>query len=150
VLATVVALGLNLLFRIGIKRSVEMELNPATLALQEVENFVERNAGGWGARRDVIGRVKFTLMQAGETVAGLGDRGQPIRLTMTYDEFDIEARLAYRGAALELHERAPSADEIIEEGGDRALAGFLIGRQADQAKSITKDGLCVLQLHFRQ
>ena len=150
VLATVAALGLNLVFRIGIKRSVEMEIDPAALQLQEVDNFVERNAGGWGARRDVVGRVKFALMQAVETLATICDRTRPIRLTMTYDEFDIEVRLAYEGAALELCERAPSAVEVIEEGGERLLAGFLIGRQADRAKSTTKDGLCILHLHFRQ
>ena len=150
VLATVVALGLNLVFRIGIKRSVEMEINADALKLDDVENFAERNAGGWGARRDVIGRVKLALMQAVETVAGLCDRGQPIRLTMTYDEFDIEVRLAYQGAPLKLRELPPSADEITEEGGDRLLAGFLIGRQADQGRSIAKDGLSMLDLHFRQ
>src|SRR5262249_39534530 len=110
----------------------------------------ERNAGGWGARRDVIGRVKFTLMQAVETLAAMCDRTRPVRLTMAYDEFDIEVRLAYQGAGLALRERAPSADEILEEGGDQLLAGFLIGRQADGAKSTTKDGVCILHLHFRQ
>jgi xanthine permease XanP len=150
VLATVVALGLNLVFRIGIKRSVTMQIDPTALQLQEVENFVERNAGGWGARRDVIARVKFTLMQAVEAVSELCDGTHPIRLVMTYDEFDIEATLAYRGERLALRERPPSADEIIEVGGERSLAGFLIGRQADQAKSTTNDGLCVLHLHFRQ
>jgi xanthine permease XanP len=150
VLATVVALALNLVFRIGIKKSVELQIGPAALQLQEVENFVERNAGGWGARRDVIARVRFTLMQAVEVISELCDRTHPIGLKMTYDEFDIEALLTYQGEPLELAELPPSADEIMQAGGHRSLAGFLIRRQADQVKSTTKERLCVLQLHFRQ
>src|SRR5262249_28715660 len=110
VLATVVALGLNLVFRIGIKKAIEMQIEAAAPPLEDVENFVERNAGGWGARRDVIARVKFTLMQAVEAISDLCDRAHPIRLKMTYDEFDIEATLTYKGEQLELAVAPPSAE----------------------------------------
>jgi NCS2 family nucleobase:cation symporter-2 len=150
VLATIVALGLNLVFRIGIRRSVETAIAPDALQVQEVENFVERNAGGWGARRDVIARVKFALLQAVETVAEYCDRSAPIKLVMTYDEFDVEASLTYRGEPLELPDLPPSKEEIKKVGGDRLLAGFLIRRQADKAQSAVKGGMSVVQLHFRQ
>ena len=45
VLATLVALSLNLLFRLGIRRTVTMSIDRASLDLQEVVNFIERNAG---------------------------------------------------------------------------------------------------------
>jgi hypothetical protein len=69
---------------------------------------------------------------------------------MSYDEFDIGAAFTYRGQPLELPELPPSGDEILEAGGDRLLAGFLVRRQADKAQATCKDGLCVLHLHFRQ
>jgi NCS2 family nucleobase:cation symporter-2 len=46
VLATIGALALNLIFRVGIKRSVELVIDGASSQHEEVENFVERNAGG--------------------------------------------------------------------------------------------------------
>jgi NCS2 family nucleobase:cation symporter-2 len=150
VLATIVALSLNLVFRIGIKRSVAMQIAPEAFQPETVEQFVESHAGGWGARRDVVARVRFALLQAIEAVVDLSDREHPIDLTMSYDEFDIGTTLTYRGEPMELPDFPPSKDEIMEVGGDRLLAGFLVRRQADKAHVTCKDGLCVLNLHFRQ
>jgi NCS2 family nucleobase:cation symporter-2 len=150
VLATIVALSLNLVFRIGIKRSVELVIAREAEPQEHVEDFVERNAGNWGARRDVIARAKFSLMQAVETVTEASDPQHPIHLVLTYDEFDIDAKLAYRGKPLRLSDVPPSADEILMEDGHLLLAGFLLKRQADGVSSAGKDGQSVLQLHFRQ
>jgi xanthine permease XanP len=142
--------GSPLVFRIGIKRSAEMRIAPAALQLDEVENFIELNAGGWGARRDVIARVKLALQQAIEAVIEYWDRKHSISLVMTYDELDIGAKLIYGGERLELPDAPLSKDQILEPGGHRRLAGFLIKRQADKVESTVKDGICVLALHFRQ
>jgi xanthine permease XanP len=150
VLAMIVALSLNLVFRIGIKRSVEMWIGPNALQPQEVENFIERNAASWGARRDVIARMKFALLQTLDALAEFRDPRSAINLTMTYDELDIEAKLAYEGERLDLPETPPTKEEIKDVGGERLLAGLLIRRQADKAHFTIKDGLCVLHLNFRQ
>ena len=150
VLATLVALALNLVFRIGIKRSVELAIDRGTGERADIESFVERNAGGWGARRDVIVRTKFALLEATEAVMEASDPGDSINLAMAYDEFDIAANLTYRGRAIPLLDLPPSADEIMTEGGHLLLAGFLLKRKADRIDSESKDGLCVLRLHFRQ
>lgn len=150
VLATIVALALNLVFRIGIKRSVKLGIDRSAVQHEDVENFVERNAGGWGARRDVIVRAKFALMQAVEAVTEASDPQHPIELVMTYDEFDIAATLAYRGKAFDLPDVPPSPAEILKEDGALLLAGFILKRQADRVQSTSKDGRCLLQLHFRQ
>jgi xanthine permease XanP len=150
VLATIVALGLNLVFRIGVKRTVQMRVPPDVLQLQEVESFVERHAASWGARRDVIARLRFALLQTVEVLEEFRDPRGAIDLTLTYDELDIEAKLTYLGERLELPDLPPSKDEIKEARGQRLLGGFLIRRQADKADLTIKDGMCVLTLHFRQ
>ena len=68
VLATLVALALNLVFRLGIRRKVTMSIDPSAPDYQEVANFVERNAAIWGARRDVVTRVEFAVQQAAEAI----------------------------------------------------------------------------------
>jgi NCS2 family nucleobase:cation symporter-2 len=150
VLATIVALALNLVFRIGITRSADLVIEAGPGQHESIEAFVERNAGAWGARRDVIARAKTALLQAAEAVAEASEPQQPIGLTMTYDEFDIAAKLGYRGTALPLAEAPPSADDIVKDDGHLRLAGFLLRRQADRIYSRSKDGQCVLELHFRQ
>jgi xanthine permease XanP len=150
VLATIIALALNLIFRIGIKRSVRMQIVPAELRLEDVESFVERNAGGWGARTDAVVRLKNALRYAIEAVIGHSDKRNPISLELTYDELDIDAKLSYRGDSLEWIDQAPSVDQIIEDDGHVRLAVFLVKRQADKVETMVQNGLCVLRLHFRQ
>jgi NCS2 family nucleobase:cation symporter-2 len=150
VLATIVALGLNLIFRLGIRRTVEMTIEPRAFDLQEVVNFIERAAGAWGARRDVINRVEFAAQQAVEAVAEYGEAKGPIKLSVSYDEFDIDAKLAYDGVALVIPKRPPSEEELLETAeGPRHLAGFLIGQQADRVSFQSEGGKTVLDLHFR-
>src|SRR5262249_6106447 len=146
VLATIVALALNLVFRIGIKRSVKLVIDPGTGQQEGIESFIERNAGEWGARRDVIARTKFALLEAAEAVAQASDPQHPVTLTLTYDEFDITAKLIYRGKPLPLRDLPPSPDEIMMEDGHLLLAGFLLKRQSDRVDSHSKEGQCELQL----
>jgi xanthine permease XanP len=150
ILATIVALMLNLAFRIGIKRSVELSIARDAYQLGEVENFVERSARSWGARHDFVVRLKPVVMQAVEAVAHLCEPGERIRLFMTYDEFDIEVRFQYRGPQLVLPDFPPSHDEILAPGGDVRLAGFLVKRQADGAHTSTENGESILRLSFHQ
>jgi xanthine permease XanP len=150
VLATLVALSLNLLFRIGIRRTVSLTIDPRAVVLQEVANFIERAAGSWGARRDVITRVEYAVQQAVEAIVEFCQVKGPIALTVSYDEFDIDAKLTYAGLPMELPDWAPSHDELLEtEDGPRRLAGFMVRRQADRAQSTIEHGATVLNLHFK-
>jgi xanthine permease XanP len=149
VLATLIALALNLLFRIGIRRSVELTIDPARVQAQDVHNFIERNAGTWGARRDVINRVEFAVAQAIEAIQEFCAPKGPIRLKASYDEFDIDVTLAYQGAPFEWPDLPPSPHEVLEEHGHRRLAGFLVRHQADKVETVTDGGLVVIKLHFR-
>lgn len=150
VLATLVALSLNFLFRIGIRRTVSLTIDPKALVPSEIGNFIERAAGTWGARRDVITRVEFAVQQAVEAVIEFCQVKGPFTLAVSYDEFDIDAKLNYTGIALELPDWPPSHDELLEtEDGPRRLAGFLVRRQADRARSTVEHGATVLNLHFK-
>ncbi len=90
VLATIVALGLNLVFRLGIRRTVEMTIDPQTMVLQEVVNFIELVAGAWGARRDVINRVEFAAQHAVDAVLSsvLSFQGTPPAFSVKRDLLD--------------------------------------------------------------
>ncbi len=90
VLATLVALCLNLLFRIGIRRKVVVTIDPSTSDVQQMTNAIESSAGMWGARRDVINRIEFTVMQTVEAVIGFCDFAGPIILEISFDEFVID------------------------------------------------------------
>jgi xanthine permease XanP len=151
VLATLVALVLNLVFRLGIRKTVAMSVDPATAYYEAVRNFIEHNSGIWGARRDVVNRVEFAVHQAIETIIEYCQVNGPIELKIGYDEFDIDVSLSYVGAELELSDRMPSHDEILETpDSTRRLAGFLIKRQSDKVQVTSGAGTARVRLHFRQ
>ncbi len=79
VLATLVALSLNLLFRLGIRKSVKAVVDRNAPDQKDVSNFIERNGGIWGARQDVIRRVEFAVQQTVEAIIGFSDPTEPIR-----------------------------------------------------------------------
>jgi xanthine permease XanP len=150
VLATLVALSLNLIFRIGIRRKVDLSIDPQAPQLPEIANFIERAAGNWGARRDVINRVEFVVQQAVEAIIDFCQVKGPVTLALSYDEFDIDARLTYSGVALELPEWPPSQDELLESNdGAQRLSGYLVRRQADRTKVTSEHGHVLLNLNFK-
>jgi xanthine permease XanP len=150
VLATLVALLLNLIFRLGIRRKVTTTIDPAAVDSQEVANFVERNAAIWGARRDVVTRVEFVAQQAVEAIVAYCQVTGPITFEIGYDEFDIDMSLTYPGRKLELTWSLPTPEEIVaSDDGARRLAAFLIVQRSDQVQSSVENGMARLRLHFR-
>jgi xanthine permease XanP len=149
VLATIVALSLNLLFRIGIRRKVEAAVDPDARDTESISNFIERNAGIWGARRDVIDRIEFAVQQTIDAVIAFCSPKGPIRLDISYDEFVIDAVVSYGGAPMEFPTQPPTREEILDtEGGHLRLAGFLIRRYADRMGVTGDNDQTVVRLHF--
>ena len=143
------AIALNLIFRIGARRVQNLVLpvgrvDPATLG-----QFMEANGALWGARRDVVERASFNLAQSIETIVDGGAPEGPLEIGASFDEFNLDVRVSYRGAPLELPDRRPSNEEIMasEEGG-RKLAGFMLRRYADRVQATHRAGLSTILFHF--
>jgi xanthine permease XanP len=150
VLATLVALFLNLAFRIGIRRKVKTLFDPVGIDYQEVANFVERNAAIWGARRDVVTRVEFAVQQAVEAVVEYCNVSGPVTVEIGYDEFDIDVTVIYFGAPLEMTGRMPTPEEILEtEDGGRRMAAYLVVQRSDRVKASADGQIARIELHFR-
>jgi NCS2 family nucleobase:cation symporter-2 len=149
VFGTLVGLGLNLLFRIGLRRSVSMSVAPEAIDPQALEAFLDGQGAAWGARADVIERAKFNLVQSIETLAGSGVSSGPLHVEASFDEFNLDLRVSYVGEQLELPQQRPSIDEIIEsEHGERRLAGFLLRRFADRVTSRRAGERATVGFHF--
>ena len=137
VLATLVALGLNLLFRIGIKKRVTMTIDSATPALRDVTAFIERSAGVWGARRDVANRIEFAVQQTLEAIIAYCGAKGPIRIDLSFDEFVINADIIYEGKPMEFPAEPPGKEELLDsEESYSRLAGFLVRRYTDRRIAI--------------
>ncbi len=150
VLGTVVAMLLNLLFRLGQRQRVHLSVAPAGIdALTEVRDFLDAQGRSWGARRDIMERVSYGISQAVETIQENCEPRGSINIEASFDEFNLDVQLIYRGEPIELPDRRPSDKEIIEtEGGHRRLAGYMLRRNADRVAASRKGDESIVQFHF--
>ena len=149
VLGTLIGLALNMLFRLGMRRVHTLEVQPGAVDVERIQEFLHTSGEQWGARADVIERAKFNLAQSIETIAeGFEPRG-PLEVAATFDEFSLDIRVSYQGPLLELPERRPSNEEIMEtEEGQRRLAGFMLRRYADRVSASHRAGRSTVTFHF--
>ncbi len=141
VMATLAALALNLIFRIGIKKRMAMTVDAQSPALRDVTTFIERCAGTWGARRDVTNRVEFAVQQALEAIIAYCDAKGPINVELSFDEFVIGADITYSGKPMEFPAEPPGKEELFDtEQGYPRLAGFLVRQHTDR-RSVIKGGV---------
>jgi xanthine permease XanP len=149
VLATIVALLLNLIFRLGVHRRAELTIDPSTVDPQAITDFIERNAAMWGARRDVISRVEHGIAHLVDTVIHFYHSSGMIRLAVSYDEFDVEATLAYAGRPFLVSETRPTLDEIADtDDGHLRFTGYMLLQSADTVRVTEEFGNTLVRLHY--
>jgi NCS2 family nucleobase:cation symporter-2 len=149
VFSTLIALALNLLFRLGVRKTVRTEIRRDAIDAGTVDAFLRTHGATWGARPEIITRAIFGVNQLVEAVAENCWRAGPLALEASFDEFNLDVRLSYEGEALEFPDRRPTEDEIIEaEDGARRLAGFMLRHNADRIRSEARGGRAQVQFHF--
>jgi len=149
ILGSISALLLNAVFRIGVRKEQLLVVDRAAASPEKIEEFIETQGAAWGARKDVIDRAKFNLTQSIETIVdGCSPQG-PLEIRASFDEFNLDVRVSYTGAPLELPEKRPTNEEIMEsEEGQRRLAGFMLRRHADRVRATHNAGRSTILFHF--
>jgi xanthine permease XanP len=146
VLGTVSAVLLNLLMRIGVRQRVTMKLDAGHVDREMVEGFLSEQGGRWGARRDIVSRAIFGVVQTLEVV---GDVPEGTEIEASFDEFNLDVRVRYKGAPLMIPERKPTLREIVSsEEGERLLAGYLLSQSADRINCKASGTMTEVQLHY--
>jgi xanthine permease XanP len=149
VFATVVALVLNLLFRIGVSKTATFQVQRDGIDPQSIETFFLRQSATWGARPDVAQRAIFGVLQLVDAIADTCWDEGTLLITARFDEFNLDVSVSYTGKQLEFPTRRPAIDQIRdEEEGARLLAGYLLRQNADRIRSENKDGHAVVHFHF--
>ncbi|HEX6610276.1 MAG TPA: solute carrier family 23 protein [Hyphomicrobiaceae bacterium] len=146
VLGTVCAVVLNLIMRIGVRQRVSIKLAPGGINREAVEQFLSEQGGRWAARRDVVRRAIFGVVQVLEVV---GDPPGGVEVEASFDEFNLDVRIRYVGALLTIPERKPTPKEILaSEDGERLLAGYLLRQSADRISARDSGGSVEMTLHY--
>lgn len=148
-LATICAIGLNILMRIGISRSAQMTFSPGIDTSEKVFAFMQRQGALWGAMPDVIARAASAINEALESAASAPIATSPLLVEATFDEFNLDVGITYTGTAMAFPATRPTEEEILETpDGIAKLSGYLIRMGADRMTSDEKDGQCRIMLHY--
>jgi hypothetical protein len=135
----------------GVRRDVTIAVPGAAIPSGEIDDFVTRAGMAWGARREVVSRVAHLAANCMDALATSGVVAGDARLTLTLDEAVIRLRIAYEGPALVLADRAPTADEMLDDDdAPGRLAGFMVRRLSDRIRVREKAGTVELVLSVDQ
>ncbi len=149
VFSTVVALTLNILFRIGVRKSAELKLDRTQVDSQTIETFLLKQGGIWGARADVTNRAIFGIIQLIDAIADHCWHEGPLTVTAKFDEFNLDVSVSYNGEQLEFPARRPAIGDIrASEQGARLLAGYVLRENADRIRTEQRSGRSVVHFHF--
>lgn len=153
----ILAIVLNLVFRIGIRQSETMAINAqgATVAIQ-VTDFIERQGGLWAARRDVVRRAAQAAVEAVEAIGTAGHGRRVEAISGHFDELNLVIELRHSGPPLPLAKvETPDLAGILDRDDDDLdatiahVSSVLVMRLADGLKwGLLPDGGAFLRLHF--
>jgi NCS2 family nucleobase:cation symporter-2 len=149
VLATVLALSLNLLFRIGVKKTATLKIEDTPPDLDAIDTFFQAQGAKWGARPDVVKRATYGAIQLIDAIASEYRREGPITVAVSFDEFNLDVRVSYVGGQLSFPDERPSPAQIrASEDGVQLLAGYMLRRNADRVRSESTEGQSRVLFHF--
>jgi NCS2 family nucleobase:cation symporter-2 len=149
VFSTAIALVLNLLFRLGVRKTARLGIQYGEFVPQRIDDFFQENCATWGTRPDVARRATFGAIQLVEAVIENCWRTGPLLIEASFDEFNMDIQLSYEGPLLEFPDRRPSVEQLRDsEDAARLLAGFMLRRNADRIRSESKDGKALVRFHF--
>ncbi len=146
---TMLAIILNLVFRIGIARREVLELEPGVDSSSKIFHFMENQGATWGARGDVIGQAKMALNEFFEMATNLELARGKIAAEVFFDEFNLDITILYEGTRVEFAEVFLDGDALLDD--DNALTNLssrIIRQYVDRIESEEKDGRCKVIFHF--
>ncbi|MBN2061573.1 MAG: purine/pyrimidine permease [Deltaproteobacteria bacterium] len=147
--AMVMAVLLNLVFRIGISKSAQLTLEKGKDVSEAIFTFMDRQGGLWGVRKEIAQKAQGAMNEFAEAAATLGWFEQPILIDARFDEFNLDINLTYTGEPINFPEKAPSQEEMLEdERAAASLSLLLLKRYADRVVVEPTDGRVLVKLHF--
>jgi len=131
--AAIVAVGLNLLFRIGVRQSASIELRYHADVHDEVKNFLSDRGAAWGMRKEVMDRAEHALIHYIEGAVGLNPVQTDYKINANFDEFLLNLEISYQGKPLNLSGRPPDPRTLLEsDDGLDQLEGYFVRHYSDR------------------
>jgi NCS2 family nucleobase:cation symporter-2 len=149
IMAVLVSVLLNALFRLGTRRTRRFRLGAdgEPLTPTAFDAAFTRAAGELGIPAAELGRIRAVLDQAIELVSA--NAQGPLAIAIANDEFDVAVELSYNGNLPSLPDARPSADMVEEQSFTAGLTGYFSGLHADRIERSAQGEQCRIKLLFR-
>lgn len=147
-LSTLLAIGLTVIFQIGLKKKVYHVLEPGKTTYEHITDVMEKQGALWGARPGVIAQATQALNELLELITVLDLTKKPIQLEMMFDEFNLNLTLQYDGKPLALTDDYIDPLSVDTDISITQLSLRLIRKDADEITVSERDGQPRIVLHF--
>ena len=147
--ASVTAIVLNLIFRLGTSRRAVLDLHAGANMHEQIHQFMSDQGAAWGARENVVFLAKQALVECVETVAPTLPPATPIQVEAIFDEYNLILVMRYQGMAPIISKERPSLDSMINDPESLSrLSGYLLRQYSDRISVSQEGNLATLTIHF--
>jgi xanthine/uracil permease len=150
VLGLLVGLLMTAAFRAGATQHRHMAWRPAE-GIPALEGFAMEAGSAWGARAEVVARLRGALEEAAALLGQAAAPGTAVEVAGRFDEFNLDIVLRWTGASLRAHVAdAPAIEEEQDLDALAArLAALFLWRAADRVgETALPGGQWELRLHY--
>jgi xanthine permease XanP len=149
--STVVAVVLNLIFRLGVRQNASMDLALDEEYRTRIHRFLGERGAAWGMRRQIVERAGYAIEEYLEGASGLNSNAAAYHFRADFDEFHLNIEISYQGKMLDLSGQRPTHPELLEDDAAvTRLAGYLVRHYADRVSCAQKGDTAYARLTFNQ
>jgi xanthine/uracil permease len=135
--ASIVAIVLNALMRIGIAQKASITLVSGAGRHEQVEEALTEWGEMWGLKSATALHASSAVNQLLEAVSDLAEGD--IRLEARHDDVRLDLSVLYNGQPMAFPDRAPTADELMNDDDAMGrMAGWLVRNLADRAMAFRR------------
>jgi NCS2 family nucleobase:cation symporter-2 len=148
-LASLCAVLLNSLFRIGTSQRASLSIGASTESIGPLLRFLDAQCAAWGIRRQVFFQLQACATEVVELLILMQSAEGPVNIEARSEEHGLELAIAYAGAPLPLEPGSPDPEEFLSSKAAAArLAGALVRQYADGVSIESRQGRQRIKLHF--
>src|SRR3989304_3523752 len=148
-LSIISAIILNLIFRIGIKRTEVLVFDESGISLERLTNFLRSKGKPWGLTEDVTDRSISTTNQVIHHLQDAHLILGAAKIIVSYDQVDLIININYEGTILSLPNVGIKQRVFVEEEAFAyGLADFLTGVYPDRMEFSSKGKDANIRLYF--
>jgi NCS2 family nucleobase:cation symporter-2 len=148
-LATILAILLNLVVRIGARRENTLVLSATDPVADSVFQFLEESGSMFGARKEVVDQATHATAQACDALLGFSLAEGPVTVTVRFDELNLDVEIRYRGKPFLFPEDCPAPANVMDDPDSLLrFSGFLIRTYSDAVDCSCKNDVCTMHIHY--